>query len=327
MFMPPRKQTTPAELPTDPSSESLPGQAERIHSPDGSVEIAVSPYGGQVVLGRIGDHEVILPLTDKLFGVGTDDRDDPNSLEEGEAARSGGTFLSFGGGQITEEDGTVRKVRIHGPFGAPWYRYRMERLDDSISLVGRWWKSLGRFFRRGEGYSVDRTITAESASGYDEGAMVITNTITSKSTKPFAIPQAVEHTYYRSGLGAAIRDADGQLIPATGIGARHEQNANAIDVRFDSAAIGTPGRCVFLPNGENGHVVVIDATMAGPNGAAMPIKTFCVYRRNPEDQWLAIEPLMDGLVLPKHQSTTMRVSIRTFVSLAAYQASLVPNEA
>lgn len=308
----------------DSGPESLPKHVVELRSHDGAVSAGVSPYGGQLWSARIAGRDVILPLT-KPHSTGRDTRPNPNSDQVGETTAPGGTWLSFGESRIQESDGEIREMPVHGPMSAPWNRHSVVHKSSDIIVMN----SAGvesSWFRRGEGYKVEREVQVDEGDGGAEGAIVITNTIISTGSGKFVAPEAVEHTYFVSGEGAALLNSSGQLTPIEEVDARSRfepsDNGNAIDSRFDSTLTGMLGRCVFLPNGRKGHAVVIDALTIHPDGSTRPVETFCAYRFRSGDPWTAIEPISGGISMHRGQYFSLITGIRTFASLEAYQSSL-----
>lgn len=315
----------------------FPPHVHELHSPDESVVAYGSPRGAQLWAAEINGHDAVRAL-DSPHSIVTDWRtESPNSYEEGETAKPGGSFPSFGGGEVVERDGRTRKMPVHGPYSSAGYQHEVtdETTPSKLALHGRADARTAPFFRAGERFTMDRSMEAAN------GALALEIKITNEGDEETVPSEVVEHLYLNGGnhalLGerAAILKADGTTVSPKSLQQTPPGNGNAIDMRFGAELTGTPGEVAFLPEGPDGHVVVINAYVTGPDGTTTPAPEFCLYRyedTNPENtdpaknDWTAIEPVAKDVSVPQGESLTLRTVVRTFESVAEYQAArrLVP---
>jgi hypothetical protein len=228
----------------------------------------------------------------------------------------------------------MSKAPVHGPFSAASNLFRYLLKADRISLDGGV-EGIAPFFLPDQRFGVRREVAAIKGENGANGAIEITNNITNLALTATTTSKAVEHAYFTSQAAgidqssgeriatpvAAIWKASGELTYPESLEHVEPGNGNVIDAHFDSTEAGTPGRCVFLPDGEGGRVVTVDAIAIRDDGSWSPITQFDIYRHLDDDPWTAIEPAMEGVHLNAGESVSMITTIRSYDSLDLYMAA------
>lgn len=311
--------------------EQLPPHVHELATPDGAVVVQASPFGGQIWAAEVNGHQIIFPLT-QAHSIAKDPRLGGNNERLGETFLPGGSFVSIGGGEVVDENGVVvNEASVHGPFGAPWYLYRMIINTDGrrMALSGGPDSRTDGFFQDDERWSAERTFEAVQGADASQNELRISTTLTNSSPRAWVPPKMVEHTYLVGGGDLATLDNTAIILNAHGQPVRPEYierttapNGNDMDTTLPTTQIGTQGMCAFMPNGISGHVVLMTASTEYPDGRSAPVQAFDIYRKDYSDGWTGVEPVMVAESVEPGSSITLKVSIRTFESLEEYKAAL-----
>lgn len=318
-----------AELAPTTKTPEYPGHVHEIASEDGMVVAHGSPYGAQIWDATVNGHSVILPL-EKPHGIGNDDRGEgSNAFRQGETTKPGGSWVSFGGDLIRLGKQVLVDAPVHGPFGAAWRLWRTIKSEFNNRLAFTTGPYAGDtdHFLEDQSWGMERHIDAVASMSGAPAELRITNILTNHAAGTFITPKLVEHTYANGGGDLAAGDNTAVILASGEEVVRPEyiaraapSNGNDIDTTLNTNQLGTPGECAFMPDGIDGHVVVIAATTTGPDGVPQPVEVFDIYRRDYGDQWTGVEPVMNPTLLESGQSVTMTVSIRTFETIDEYRA-------
>ena len=296
-----------------------------VTSADLSVELTAASSGGQLMSGRVDNYDVVSPI-DRPTGVVTDTREvEPNEYEEGEVV-PGGSWWSVDTKATRKAAGDASPRPVHGPQRQPWTHWiEHVRTLTSVILKHEPAERDAAWFREGEAYEFVREFTAESGQGNQPGTLFIGTTVIARGDRPYNLPDMVEHFYAHGGGDTAVLlDEQGRPVAPRNLADSRpaDKRNNDIDTRVRGDFSGTPGRLVFMPDGERGHVVVLEAAVTLPDETVVPVKEWCVYRQKYADAWTGLEPVVPHIVLQQNDQIKLEMRVRTFASLGEYHAYL-----